>query len=114
MDSLLTVVRFVAAFAATAVWAGVAGAAAEGELTVAAVADDVGTVVIRDASGLHTAYAIQEAIAGTSWRLTRVHRGEATLRSEQSFKGAPLELRVRVGHSLSQTPEPIAQLPGAR
>lgn len=114
MDSLSTVVRFAPAFAVAALWAGLAGAAAEAGLTVAAVADDVGIVVIRDATGLPAAYAIGETVAGTSWRLARVHGGEATLRSPQPFKGAPLEVRVRVGQPLPKTPEPVVHAHGVR
>lgn len=110
-----TGLRFAAAFAAAGLCAGTAAAASEGALVVAAIADDVGTVVVRDASGTPIPYRVGDPVRGTPWQVTRIHGGVATLRSAQPFKGSPLELRVRIGQHLpTNATQPAAQATGTQ
>lgn len=75
-------------------------ASADRAPVVVAIADDVHAVVIRDASMRQVTYTIGETVKGTQWRLVEVRRGEAILRNARAYKGAPFEVRLRVGQKV--------------
>lgn len=106
--------RFAAGFAVAGLCVGTAAAASDRALVVAAIASDVGTVVVRDASGSPVAYRVGNPVRGTPWQVTRIHGGVATLRSAQPFKGSPLELRVRIGQRLPTDAAELAPQTGTQ
>jgi hypothetical protein len=88
------------AVAAVALCTAAADAPSDRAFVIAAIADDVQAVVIRDASMQPVAYTIGETVQGTLWRLTKVSQGEVTLRNARPYKGATLEVRLQVGQRL--------------
>jgi len=66
-------------------------------IEVVAVAADVHSVVVRDASGRLMRYGEGATIVGTAWRVAHVSGDRVTLASTQRLRGSVVELPLRAG-----------------
>jgi len=87
------------AAAADASPAPVSAPASNRAVAVIAVADDVHSVVLRDADGHLQRYGVGAHVAPL-WRVAGVAQGEVVLRYTRTFAGNTLDMRLHAGESV--------------
>ena len=69
-------------------------------ISVAALAADVQSVVFIDERGQPRRYAVGDMIAGSEWRVAQVTTARVTLESSQRLNGKPLSMCLASGQSV--------------
>lgn len=69
-------------------------------ISVVAIAEDAGAVIVRDAHGDLRRYLTSETVSGTHWRVQRIAGNRVIFRSSRRLHGEPLETSLRSGDSI--------------